>query len=310
MQIAAEQYRLVRLANGAYSLRSDTHGETFHPVIGPVAEAEALYVQQTRLPARMERCAGEFVIWDIGLGAAANALATLRATRHARCPVRMVSFDRTLQPLAFALEHADLLGYFHDFREPLEALMRTGRTTKTEAHRLIRWELHLADFPAWIEHAARHRPAPGAPLESPMDSAPGQPFPPAPDAILFDAYSPAKNPAMWTLPLFTRLYSLLDPARPCSLATYSRSTLLRATLLLAGFYVGRGRATGEKEETTVAANTPALLDDPLDSRWLTRARNSTSAEPLDQEVYRQAPLTPGSWERLRRHPQFASGLGG
>jgi len=84
---------------------------------------------------------------------------------------------------------------------------------------------------------------------------------------------------------------------------------LRATLLLAGFYVGRGRATGEKEETTVAANTPDLIDDPLDSRWLTRARNSTSAEPLREGVYRQAPLTPSSWEKLRQHAQFSPGGG-
>lgn len=309
MQTAAEQYRLVRLANGTYSLRSETHGETFHPVIGPMAEAEALYVQQTRLPARMERCAREFVIWDIGLGAAANALAALRATRQVRGQVRLVSFDRTLRPLAFALEHADALGYFDDFRESLEGLMRTGQTIKTEAHRIIHWELHLADFPVWIEQAVKHRLGMGAPLDATKAAFPSRPLAPAPDAILFDAYSPAKNPAMWTLPLFTRLYSLLDPARPCSLATYSRSTLLRATLLLAGFHVGRGHATGEKEETTVAANTPELLDDPLDSRWLTRARNSTSAEPLHHEVYRQAPLTSASWEKLRHHPQFGPGLG-
>ena len=35
-------YRLVKLANGSHSLHSLAHGETFHPVIGPVAEAEAL----------------------------------------------------------------------------------------------------------------------------------------------------------------------------------------------------------------------------------------------------------------------------
>jgi tRNA U34 5-methylaminomethyl-2-thiouridine-forming methyltransferase MnmC len=299
MEIASEQYRLMRLANGAYSLRSETHGETFHPVIGPMAEAEALYVNQARLPMRMAQCTREFVIWDIGLGAAANPLAVLQATRHVPCQVRLVSFDRTLRPLAFALENAGALGYFNDFQEPLKELMRTGQTIKNEECRIIRWELRVADFPTWTEQAAKLRLGAASAAQMPMTS-----FPPAPDAILFDAYSPAKNPAMWTLPLFTRLFSLLDPRRPCSLATYSRSTLLRATLLLAGFYVGRGRATGEKEETTVAANTPDLIDAPLDARWLTRARHSTSAEPLREDVYRQAPLTPESWEQLRQHPQF------
>jgi tRNA U34 5-methylaminomethyl-2-thiouridine-forming methyltransferase MnmC len=111
---------------------------------------------------------------------------------------------------------------------------------------------------------------------------------------------------MWTLPLFTNLFRLLDPARPCALTTYSRSTMLRVTLLVAGFFVGRGLPTGSKEETTVAANSLSLLDEPLDRKWLERARRSDSAEPLHEAVYRRAPLAPGSWEKLHQHEQFAN----
>jgi hypothetical protein len=121
---------------------------------------------------------------------------------------------------------------------------------------------------------------------------------------LFDPFSPAKNPAMWTLPLFANLFRLLDPARPCALSTYSRSTMTRTGLLLAGFYVGAGHATGAKEETTIAANTLELIHEPLDGRWLERARRSHSAEPLCDAVYRQARLAPATWEGLQAHPQF------
>jgi hypothetical protein len=82
--------------------------------------------------------------------------------------------------------------------------------------------------------------------------------------------------------------------------------MLRVTLLLAGFHVGVGHATGEKEETTIAANAPALISEPLDRRWLQRVHRSTSAEPLWEPVYRQAPLSPASWEKLQQHPQFRS----
>ncbi len=109
---------------------------------------------------------------------------------------------------------------------------------------------------------------------------------------------------MWTQPLFAGLFRLLDPKRPCALPTYSRSTMLRASLLLAGFFVGTGHATGEKEETTIAANTVELIQEPLGLRWLQRARHSTSAEPLWEPVYRQARLSPETWEKLRSHPQF------
>src|SRR5437773_11618301 len=121
---------------------------------------------------------------------------------------------------------------------------------------------------------------------------------------MFDAFSPAKNPAMWTLPLFSRLFQQLDPNRPCALATYSRSTMLRVTLLLAGFYVGAGHATGEKEETTIAANTLGLIDKPLDRKWLQRARRSDCAEPLHEPVYKKARLSPETGEKLQNHLQF------
>src|SRR5207244_8430533 len=102
-------YRIVRLNNGVSSVHSLQYRETFHPVIGPAAEAEALYAQQLNLVGRLRKQAGEFVIWDVGLGAAANAVTMLRATRDIPCALRLISFDATLEPLRFALEHAHLL---------------------------------------------------------------------------------------------------------------------------------------------------------------------------------------------------------
>jgi tRNA U34 5-methylaminomethyl-2-thiouridine-forming methyltransferase MnmC len=279
-------YRLVRLANGAVSVHALAFGETFHPAIGPVAEAEALYVRQLNLPVRARTHAGAFVVWDVGLGAAANALTVLRATRDCACPFRILSFDNTVEPLRFGLEQAEALGYFASYEEVVRSLLARQQVRFADGARTVDWTLHLADFPRLLEQAAARELA-------------------APHAILFDAFSPATNPAMWTQPLFARLYRLLDPQRPSALATYSRSTMLRVSLLLAGFFVGAGHATGEKEETTLAANTPTLLAEPLDRRWLQRARRSTSAEPMWEPVYRQARLSSSSWERLLEHPQFA-----
>jgi tRNA U34 5-methylaminomethyl-2-thiouridine-forming methyltransferase MnmC len=278
-------YRIVRLSSGAYSVHSLAHAETFHPVIGPVAEAEALYVAQSNLVNRLRHHQGDFVIWDVGLGAAANALTILRAARSVPCALHLLSFDHTPAPLQFALAHPEHLGYLAGFETRLHALLNDRTTQFQEALSSVRWELHLADFPGLLRQPSAATLA-------------------KPHLILFDAFSPAKNPAMWTLPLFSDLFRTLDPARPCVLPTYSRSTLLRVTLLLAGFFVGVGHATGEKEETTVAANSLELISEPLDQRWLARARRSSSAEPLIEPVYRQAPLAPETWQRLSDHPQF------
>ncbi len=300
--IPAADYQLVRLNNGICSVRSLADAETFHPVIGPVAEAEALYVRQLRLRERLAKHSGEFVVWDVGLGAAANALTVLRATRDLPCPIRLVSFDHKAEPLEFALRHTVELGYFGGYEQQTQTLLREHTVQFTDDARTVNWELHLGDFPTWLAQSAARR-TPNR-REAPTHSHPTGSETGAPHAILFDAYSPARNPAMWTLPLFTNLFRQLDPQRPCAMPTYSRSTILRVTLLLAGFFVGVGHATGEKEETTIAANTPDLIAEPLDRRWLDRARRSHSAEPLHAETYRISPLSPESWAKLQAHPQF------
>jgi len=288
---AAGGYKLVRLVSGDYSVHSLAYVETFHPVIGPVAEAEALYVNQLRLRERLKNHSGEFVIWDVGLGAAANVLTVLRATREFSCPIRLVSFDNTIEPLEFALQNAVALGYFGGYETQTQAILNQHAVQFTDGAHEVNWQFHLGDFPALLTSAREH-------------ARPTNTMPP-PHTILFDAFSPAKNPAMWTLPLFTNLFQRLDPQRPCALPTYSRSTILRVTLLLAGYFVGVGHATGEKEETTIAANTLTLLTEPLGRRWLERAGRSHSAEPMVEAIYRIAPLTAESWEKLQAHPQFA-----
>jgi tRNA U34 5-methylaminomethyl-2-thiouridine-forming methyltransferase MnmC len=286
--VGSDDYRLVQLSNGAWSMRSERYAETFHPVVGPAEEADVLYVRQLRLRERVGAVQGPFVVWDVGLGAAGNALAVLSATRDLCCPIKLISFDHSLEPLEFALAHAASFPYLRGYESVVRDLLQTGMRELSfqDGARSVEWQLVLGDFPRWTESDEAERVS-------------------KPHAILFDAFSPASNPDMWTLPLFERVFRLLDPGRACALPTYSRSTMLRITLLLAGFYVGTGHATGEKDETTVAANHPDLVDDRLDRGWLGRAGRSTSAEPLRTAVYRQAPLSAESRDRLERHPQFA-----
>ena len=273
-------YCLVYLRNGVCSIRSLAEDETFHPVIGPAMEAEALYVRQLRLPERVQATPGEFVIWDVGLGAAANALTAIRLIRESLkgkpAQLRLISFDHTSAAAAFALEHGVELGYVAGYESALAELVKNHSVKFSDDSLQIEWTLEPGDFPSRLVSARE-------------DARPTQNELPAPHAILFDPYSPKKNPAMWTVPLFADLFRRLDPQRPCALATYTRSTMARVTMLLGGFFAGVGHPSGLKEETTVAANRPDLLDEPLDRRWLERAKSSHSAEPLSGPGYRQAP---------------------
>jgi len=310
-------YSLVYLRNGACSIRSLAEAETFHPVIGPTMEAEALYVRQLHLPERVQATSGEFVIWDVGLGAAANALTVIRLVREGlansiaaaqerRAPkqLRLVSFDLTTAAAAFALEHGAELGYVTGYESALSELVQNHSVKFGNDLFQVEWKLVLGDFPAMLaQEPERRLPARRESVLSCEHAVPEAGAPP-PHAILFDPHSPKKNPAMWTVPLFADLFRRLDPQRPCALANYTRSTMARVTMLLGGFFVGVGHPSGLKEETTVAANRPDLLDELLDRHWLERAKRSHSAEPLSGPVYRQAPLSSATWERLRQHPQF------
>ena len=277
MSAEPEEFQIVTVQSGARSVRSREFGETFHPVIGPMAEARALHVRGPRLAERAAETDGTFIVWDVGLGAAANAVAVLEACADRRMEIH--SFDRTKAPLAFALRHAEELEYLAPYREAAGMLLEKGRAQIGG----IAWHFHPGDFSETMQRAEI----------------------PAPHAVLYDPYSPATNAGMWTLAHFTRLRARLDPARPCLLTNYTRSTAVRVTLLLAGFFVGHGHATGEKDQTTIAANVPGLLDDPLPKAWLDRVARSTRGAPLSAGKA-GGRIAADDFLRLRTHPQFQS----
>jgi tRNA U34 5-methylaminomethyl-2-thiouridine-forming methyltransferase MnmC len=267
-------FELVTLKNGLKSLRCAKSRETFHPVTGPLAEADTLHVQQQRIRERAQ-VEGEFLLWDVGFGAAANAIAALNAFQGLKAQIH--SFDKSLEPIQFALEHAEELGYLQPYRETLEALISSGEARLGQ----VQWFLHLGDFREQLERSDL----------------------PAPSGIFYDPYSPASNPEMWALEHFRKLRARLDPDRLCLLTNYTRSTSVRATLLLAGFAVGYGRAVGEKDQTTVAANSLSALEHPLERNWLERVKVSRNSGPMRGEAY-PGPISAQDLAALESLSQF------
>ncbi len=275
--MTSDCFELITLKSGHKSLRLLSNLETFHPVIGPEAEARVLHVEQQKLVERSQTL-GSLVIWDVGLGAAANAVAALGALAGGEAPIELHSFDHTLAPLRFACEHSEHLVYIQPYRKAIEDLMRVGHVQIGS----VRWFLHCADF--------RHSL--------------GRSDLPAPHAIFYDPYSAASNHEMWTLEHFTRLRQVMSADRPCLLTNYTRSTAVRSTWLLAGFYVGIGVGIGEKDQTTIASNDLALLERPLTPGWLKQVEASQNSNPLREAGAVYGPMNALDFERLCQHPQF------
>ena len=89
-------YEVVITTSGAPAMYDRTAGEVMHPVAGPLAEAEQLYVLPARLTERLSEGGEPLVLLDVGLGAGSNGVAAWNASARLAESARklvLVSFD-------------------------------------------------------------------------------------------------------------------------------------------------------------------------------------------------------------------------
>lgn len=243
---------MVRTSKGALAMRSLEADEVMHPGVGPLVEAEHLYVRQSRLRERLMN--GRLVLFDVGMGAGSNALAARRAAMDAPtgAMLDLISFERDLDALTVALDTPEAFGLQGEAGEAARALLSRGRHENAS----VCWQLRHGDL---LQALAAE------PLRS--------------DIVFWDPYSAKANPDLWTVGAFAVLRRVAGPR--CTLFTYSASTTVRLALLLAGWAVGVGDAIGEKAHTTAAAIEADDLARPLDRAWLTRLRRPDLRLPSD-----------------------------
>jgi queuine tRNA-ribosyltransferase len=260
-------YEIHTSAQGFSSIRQLSSGEVMHSVNAPSDEADKLYVKQSFLASRLlqrEDQADELVIWDVGLGAASNAMAAIRcfertyAEKNANGlrPLRLVSFEWDLDPLTLATKNP---GCFPHLRHSApHRILESGKWE--HASNLLQWELLRGDFSEFIESAS------------------------IPDLIFYDPFSSKADPTLWSHEIFARIFNRCLP-KSAELYTYSASTAVRVSLLTAGFFVAEGVGTGPKSDTTIAftraagARTHPLSPQLLGQEWLARWRRSGSKFP-------------------------------
>ena len=101
-------YEVHRAREGFFSIRQISSGEIMHSRTDPMEEARQLYVEQARLAKRLgERSVEPLILWDVGLGAAANAMAAIECYETAKPerPLHIFSFENDLDPLRLAAAH-------------------------------------------------------------------------------------------------------------------------------------------------------------------------------------------------------------
>jgi queuine tRNA-ribosyltransferase len=229
-------HEVVRTTGGALAIRSVEDGEVMHPGVGPLVEAEALYVRQSRLAERLR--VGPVVLFDVGLGAGSNALAARAEAERSGGRLELVSFERDLGALALALEHGPDFGMDGPAMAAVRQLLAHGQHVSPH----VAWRLARGDL---LEGLARETSAA--------------------DVIFWDPFSPRVNPELWTVEAFAQARARAAPR--ATLFTYSASTAVRAAMLLGGWTVGVGDPIGTKRQTTAAAVEVADLARPLPPSW-------------------------------------------
>jgi len=279
-------YEVHTAPEGFASIRHIASGEIMHSRTPPIEEARRLYVEQSRLVERIgnSEIAEPLVVWDVGLGAAANAMAAIHAYEKQALtgpvrPMRLISFENDLDALKLARVNNNLFPYVRHAGP--DAILKKGEW-QSPVHAGLNWTLLAGDFLETMSQA----------LE-------------LPDVIFYDMFSSKTDGDHWTPEAFRRLFAVCGGGA-AELFTYTCSTAIRAGLLSAGFHVAKGRSTGEKLETTIALTPAARLSaapcphEILGCDWLEKWKRSGAKFPLGIEEDQRS-----AFERaILGHPQF------
>jgi queuine tRNA-ribosyltransferase len=272
-----------------WSVRHRSSGEVMHSVSPPDQEAQRLYVSAfaaiySSLSPKLE--SNPFVVWDVGMGAAHNAMALIHHIEklaseglHLSQQVQILSFEKDLNALKLVLENPQI--FPHVRHQAPGILLSKGEWISSKA--FIRWKLLEGSY---SDHYAREE-LPKAHL------------------VFWDPFSYKTNPELWTLEVFEELKTRL--AQDALLSTYTASTAIRTAMALAGFWIYRGPSSGPKNETTWASTQrlQSLSDRLIGSEFLLRfERSDVLAPPMRVKSMAATWNKDKVLDKLRAHPQF------
>ncbi len=235
------QLKLVITGDGSWTLHSDQYDETFHSISGAVDEAFCKHVRPCGLETLAES-GRKLRILDVCFGLGYNVLAAWHTVKQANqnADLEIISLEKDIALLE-SLINQTLPSPFEDYQTLLKELLNTG--CYEEGNRKI--QLVLGDATLTIDK-----------LEGKFD------------AVFWDPFSPPKNPEMWTLNIFKKVFRMMNDRS--ILTTYSANQRVRKGLLEAGFKIGQGPAVGRKRGGTLASIKAPLP--PLPEKDLTKIK--------------------------------------
>lgn len=247
-KVAPPYHQLVETADGSFTLFSEKFQETCHSTSGAKAETLLHYFEGCRIEEKMSRHS-PLVILEVGFGLGVGFLLT-----YEKLPK-----DSLWKFVSLELDR-DLLEWFknkYQNHEFLKNLVWEGNLLKARDE-FIELIIIQGDARKSLPEFVKHQPISW-------------------HAIYQDAFSPKKNPSLWTKEWFSFLKENSHPE--VILSTYSASTSIRKSLHETGWGVQKGEKFGPKRTST-----RARLNTPTDPEILLQMERSPVSALCDLQI--------------------------
>jgi tRNA U34 5-methylaminomethyl-2-thiouridine-forming methyltransferase MnmC len=207
---SALSYQFIETGDGSHTLYHPQLDETYHSRKGALTESLHVFIKEGM---NYQQALPELHILEIGFGTGLNAILALQHAEEYKRRVCYTSLE--LYPLHD--EIATKLNYNQFLEEWLHPWFAKMHTTRwQEVHTLTPYfTLHKID--TGLE---QYHPKPGQY-----------------NLVFFDAFAPQKQPDLWTIPHFEKLFQALQPGG--ILVSYCSSGEFRRNLKAAGFEVSK-----------------------------------------------------------------------
>lgn len=208
LERVGERSELVLTSDGSHTLFVPEIDECYHSTHGAILESRHIFIEA----ALNHSVKSALSVLEVGFGTGLNAFLTLNETETNDKQIHYITLEKYPVPL----EQVALLNYSEiispDKKGLFELMHYWQWNQPVQLTSQFILEKIYTDF-STFNHSAQY------------------------DVVFFDAFSPEKQPEMWTQPLFEKIYAHCN--RDAILTTYCAKGMVRRALQNAGFVVER-----------------------------------------------------------------------
>ncbi len=229
----------IQTEDGSWTVHSERFNESAHSTHGAVSETKLRFIEGCCLKKNfLDTGLTDFKIFEVGFGIGIGALESfaLWHSLNSNVQVEFVSCEIDEKLILWCQKHLRTIFENQYSPETLElignlVLHPSKKYYESHYRQIFKLKILIGDIWEHQDFLKIHYK---------------QQF----NAIFQDAYSPKKNPTLWTLDWFLLLKKMSSPQ--AILSTYSSSISVRKNLIQAGFGIYNGPGFGKKKSSTMA----------------------------------------------------------